>query len=131
MDSSLGRADQTLKQVPALSAMAQDLAPEADTLLANANPMVQYLIPYGVDMGSFFGNFGGTFDLPLENGVKAVRLAPLFSAYTVRNNPLNLMAIEPLHWNKPSRAPLPATKPELGGASRRERACESVNRRGD
>src|SRR3546814_15790775 len=81
--------------------------------------MVQYLIPYGVDMGSFFGNFGGTFDLPLENGVKAVRLAPLFSAYTVRNNPLNLMAIDPLHWNNPYPAPMTADKPGPGSGDYR------------
>ncbi|CAM3415038.1 MlaD family protein [Nocardioides dubius] len=114
MDSSLGRSQSTLEQVPALASMVSDIAPDVDTLLANANPMVQYLAPYGVDIGSFFGNFGGTFDLPLENGVKAVRLAPLFSAYTVRNNPLNLMAIDPLHWNNPYPAPMTADKPGPG-----------------
>lgn len=114
MDSSLGRADQTLDRIPALAALLSGISPDVDTLLANANPMVQYLAPYGVDIGSFFGNFGGTFDLPLENGVKAVRLAPLFSAYSLRNNPLNLMAVDPLHWNNPYPAPNTADKPGPG-----------------
>ncbi|WP_110208473.1 MlaD family protein [Nocardioides daejeonensis] len=115
MDSSLGRADETLDQVPALAAMLRDIAPDLDTLLANVNPMVKYLAPYGVDIGSMPGNFAGGFDIPLENGVKAVRLAPLFSQYTVRNNPLNLMAIDPLHWNNPYPKPLTAESPGAPG----------------
>lgn len=115
MDSSLGRADQTLEQVPALASLLSDISPDLDTLLANVNPMVKYLAPYGVDIGSMPGNFAGGFDLPVENGVKAVRLAPLFSPYTVRANPLNLMAIDPLHWNNPYPKPLTADSPSTPG----------------
>ncbi len=117
MDSSLGRSNQTLEQLPALASLLSDISPDLDTLLANVNPMVKYLAPYGHDIGSMPGNFAGGFDLPLENGVKAVRLAPLFSAYTLRNNPLNLMAIDPLHWNNPYPLPNTADTPSQPGVT--------------
>lgn len=111
MNSSLGRADQTLSQVPELSRQVSAISPGLVTTLNNLNPMVQYLVPYGTDIGSFFGNFGGSFNVPLENGVKAVRLAPIFSEYSVRNLPLNLQLLNPLHWNNPYPKPLQAAHP--------------------
>lgn len=111
MNSSLGRADQTLSQVPELSRQVSAISPDLATTLRDVNPMVQYLVPYGTDIGSFFGNFGGSFNVPLENGVKAVRLAPIFSEYSVRNLPLNLEMLNPLHWNNPYPKPLQAAHP--------------------
>jgi len=111
MNSSFGRANLTLSQVPELSRQLSAISPDLVTTLRNVNPMVQYLVPYGTDIGSFFGNFGGSFNVPLENGVKAVRLAPIFNEYSVRNNPLNLQKINPLHWNNPYPAPLQAGHP--------------------
>lgn len=111
MNSSLGRADQTLDQVPELSRQLSGIAPDLETTLRNVNPMVEYLVPYGTDIGSFFGNFGGSFNVPLENGVKAVRLAPIFSEYSVRNIPLDLQLLNPLHWNNPYPKPMQADDP--------------------
>lgn len=111
MDASFGRANQTLVQVPQLSGQLRAIAPDLDTTLRNVNPMLQYLMPYGTDIGSFFGNFGGSFNEPLENGVKAVRLAPIFNEYSVRNIPLDLQMLNPLHWNNPYPSPLQAGDP--------------------
>lgn len=111
MDSSLGRAPATLDQVPALAGGVSGVAPDLELLLADANPMLAYLSPYGTDIGSFFGNFGASFDAPIENGVRPVRLAPIFSEYSVRNNPLQLTTLNPLHWNNPYPAPLKAGSP--------------------
>ncbi|GAA3528190.1 MlaD family protein [Nocardioides daeguensis] len=111
MDRSLGRAPQTLDQVPALARQLSGIAPDVDELLANVNPMVAYLQPYGVDIGSFFGNFGASFDGRVENGVRPVRLTPIFSEYSVRNIPIDLQAINPLHWNNPYPAPGKAGQP--------------------
>lgn len=111
MNSSLGRAPETLDQVPALSRQLSGVAPDLDELLANVNPMLAYLQPYGVDIGSFFGNFGASFDGRVENGVRPVRLTPIFSEYSVRNIPIDLQAINPLHWNNPYPAPMQAGDP--------------------
>lgn len=111
MNASLGRANETLVQVPQVSQQLSAIAPDLNTTLRHVNPMLQYLVPYGTDIGSFFGNFGGSFNEPLENGVKAVRLAPIFSEYSVRNMPLDLQMINPLHWNNPYPSPLQAADP--------------------
>lgn len=111
MNSSLGRAPETLDQVPALSRQLSGVAPDLDELLANVNPMIAYLQPYGVDIGSFFGNFGASFDGRVENGVRPVRLTPVFSEYSVRNIPIDLQSINPLHWNNPYPAPGQAGDP--------------------
>lgn len=111
MDSSLGRAHQTLAQVPDLAEQLQAATPDLEELLANANPMLAYLGPYATDIGSFFGNFGASFDVPMENGVQPAHLAPIFNEYSLRNNPLNLQALNPLHWNNPYPAPLSAGDP--------------------
>lgn len=111
MDSSFGRAPQTLDQVPALADSLMGITPDLETLLANVNPMVEYLGPYATDIGSFFGNFGSSFDGPVENGVRPVRLAPIFSEYSLRNIPLDLTTLNPLHWNNPYPAPMTADDP--------------------
>lgn len=111
MDRSLGRAPQTLDQVPALARQLSGVAPDVDELLANVNPMLAYLRPYGVDIGSFFGNFGASFDGRVENGVRPVRLTPVFSEYSLRNIPIDLQEINPLHWNNPYPSPGQAGDP--------------------
>jgi len=105
MDGAFSRAPETLDQVPSFAKDLSGIAPDLYTLMTNVNPMVRYLQPYGTDIGSFFGNFGSSFDRPVENGVRAVRLAPIFSEYSVRNIPLDLTKINPLHWNNPYPAP--------------------------
>ncbi|GAB3077957.1 MlaD family protein [Nocardioides zeae] len=112
MDSALGRADETLTPVPELAANLSAIAPDVDVLLRDVNPMVDYLSPYATDIGTFFGNFGSSFDGQVENGVRPVRLSPIFSEYSVRGNPLRLLEINPLHWNNPYPAPGAAEDPQ-------------------
>jgi phospholipid/cholesterol/gamma-HCH transport system substrate-binding protein len=108
MNSSFGEAHLTLDKVPALATNLSSVAPNLDTLLRNLNPMLEYMKPYSFDIGSFFGNFGGAFDIPVENGVQPARLAPVFSEGSLRNNPLNLMTLNPLHYNNPYPSPMTA-----------------------
>lgn len=110
MNSSLGRASQTLNQVPTLSANLIAVAPQLSTLLRNLNPMLAYIKPYTFDVGSFFGNFGDAFDVPVENGVQPARLAPVFSEGSLRNIPLSLETLNPIHYNNPYPSPLTADK---------------------
>ena len=111
MNASFGAAGATLSQVPTLSQNVVAIAPGLDVLLRNVNPMLGYIQPYSFDIGSFFGDFGGAFDIPLENGVSPARLAPIFNEYSVRNLPLNLQTLNPLHWNNPYPAPGQAGHP--------------------
>ncbi|MCW2800795.1 MAG: virulence factor Mce family protein [Aeromicrobium sp.] len=111
MKSALTRGLQTTSQLPSTSRNISAAVPKADTLLANVNPMIEYLRPYGVDIGSFFGNFGSTFNIPDENGVQPVRLAPIFNEYSVRNLPLDLQKLNPLHWNNAYPDPMQADNP--------------------
>lgn len=108
MDSALSRAPATVDQLPVTSRELRNVIPEADELLANLNPMLAYLEPYAVDLGNFLGNFGATFNTPAENGIQPVRLAPIFNEYSVRNIPLDLQSLNPLHWN--NNYPEPASQ---------------------
>lgn len=108
--SALRRADSTLAELPGLAGNLTDISPALDLLLRNVNPVLGYVQPYAYDIGSFFGNFGGSFDYPVENGVRPARLAAVFSQDSLRGNPLKLPELNPLHYANPYPAP--------GGAGR-------------
>lgn len=110
MNSSFSRAPQTLNQVPTLSTNLINASTPLSTLLRNLNPMLGYIKPYSYDIGSFFGNFGDAFDVPVENGVQPARLAPIFSEGSLRNIPLSLETLNPIHYNNPYPSPLTADK---------------------
>ncbi|KAA1394243.1 MlaD family protein [Aeromicrobium ginsengisoli] len=112
MKSALSRAPKTVDQLPTTSKELQAAVPVADELLANVNPMLAYLKPYGKDLGNFLGNFGATFNTPEENGIQPVRLAPIFNEYSLRNIPLDLQTLNPLHWNNNYPAPGAAETPK-------------------
>ncbi|GAB4009134.1 MlaD family protein [Nocardioides ultimimeridianus] len=111
MNSSFKRSHATLTQVPTLATNLSAVAPQLDELVLNLNPMLAYIKPYAADIGSFFGNFGGAFDVPVENGITPARLAPIFSQFSLRGNPLNLQSITVNNWNNPYPSPLKAAQP--------------------
>jgi len=111
LDQTLRRSSATLELVPGVAGQVRDLLPEAGSLLLDVVPMVEYIEPYGTDIGSFLGNFGASFDRPMENGVYPVSLAPVFNEYSVRNSPLRFAQLNPLHWSNPYPAPHTADKP--------------------
>lgn len=108
--SALRRADGTLVELPGLAGNLTDVSPALDQLLRNVNPVLGYVQPYAYDIGSFFGNFGGSFDFPVENGVRPARLSAIFSQDSLRGSPLKLPELNPLHYANPYPAP--------GGAGR-------------
>lgn len=57
----LADADQLLEGTPALVAGARDLLPTADSALAQANPMVDFLRPYTPEVAGWFSNWTATF----------------------------------------------------------------------
>ncbi|WP_110208469.1 MlaD family protein [Nocardioides daejeonensis] len=54
-------ADRLLKETPALAAGTRDLLPTADSALAQANPMVDFLRPYAPEVAGWFSNWTATF----------------------------------------------------------------------
>lgn len=111
LDQTLRRSPATLELVPGVAGQVRELLPEVRAILLDVVPMVEYIEPYGTDIGSFLGNFGATFDRPMENGVRPVSLAPIFNEYSVRNSPLRFAQLNPLHWSNPYPAPNTADKP--------------------
>lgn len=113
LDSALDSAPATLDRIPAAGADLRALMPETRALLSDVNPMLAYLKPYGTDVGAFFANFGSSFDLVMENGVRAVRLAPIFGQGSLRNIPVTTLSDnDPLTWSNPYPKPRSADEPE-------------------
>lgn len=124
LDLTLQRSTATLSKVPGVVEGVQGLVPQLRVLLSNLNPALSYLSPYGRDIGAMFGSFGASMDVPLENGVQPIRLAPVFNLGSARGNPLPFLALDPLTWSNPYPAPgtAGAPKPYEGSYPRVERA---------
>jgi len=106
---TLDAAPATLDRIPTFGSDVRALVPGADLMLRDVNPMLAYLQPYGRDIGAMFANFGASKDV-LIDGVRPVRLAPIFNSATFRGNPLPITA-DPLHWNNPYPEPGTADDP--------------------
>jgi phospholipid/cholesterol/gamma-HCH transport system substrate-binding protein len=111
LDATLGKAPATLKRVPATADDISSLVPETDLLLRDVNPMLEYLAPYGTDVGSMFANFGASMNQKLPNGLSPLRLSATVSPYSVRGNPVTL-PLPGLSWNNPYPAAGGATSPQ-------------------
>ncbi len=68
LDGSLGKAPDTLTRVPDTADVVQELIPQTITDLADINPILGYLKPYGVDIASFLPNFAQTLAHSDSNG---------------------------------------------------------------
>jgi phospholipid/cholesterol/gamma-HCH transport system substrate-binding protein len=116
LDSTLDKAPATLKRVAGFDSVLRDLVPSAQSTLKDANPMLAYLEPYGLDLGALFDSFGSSFDTHAEDGTMPIRLtATAEGAASIRNLPVNL---QPLlgklgvhSWLNPYPAPLSADHP--------------------
>lgn len=122
LDATLKAAPGTLKRVPTFGNDVQELAPDLRSLLQDVNPMLNYLRPYGTDIGAMFANFGASMDLRAENGVRPVRLAAIFNTGSIRGVPIPI-AFDPTHWNNPYPGPgqVGTAKPFEGKYPRLER----------
>lgn len=113
LDGALRAAPATLQRIPAFDRDVTALIPQLEVLLSDVNPMLAYLEPYGRDIGAMFGSFGASMDVAMENGVKPIRLAPVFNAGSLRGNPLPL-TIDPTTWINPYPRPGTAGQPQPG-----------------
>jgi phospholipid/cholesterol/gamma-HCH transport system substrate-binding protein len=90
LHSVLDDAPDTLNKVPDFGKQARDFFPPAAGVLRDLNPALRYLKPYGLDMSQFFVNFGSAFHHYTDDGVGYIWLRPIFTAETVRPDPLKL-----------------------------------------
>jgi len=78
----LDRAPKTLKRVPTFSKDVSAISPTARTTLADVNPMLAYIEPYGPDLAAFFANFNAVLNYRDENGAYYLRLTPLVNTHS-------------------------------------------------
>jgi phospholipid/cholesterol/gamma-HCH transport system substrate-binding protein len=91
LNGTLDRAPATLERVPAPAKELDTLMPRANRALANVNPMLRYIKPYGPDVASFFTNFGQTLSAADGNG-NMLRVMLVFNEQSLRNLPINTQA---------------------------------------
>jgi phospholipid/cholesterol/gamma-HCH transport system substrate-binding protein len=118
LDGVLDAAPATLTKVKPFDKTVQSLVPDAQRTLADVQPMLSYLAPYGLDLGVLFGNFGGSFDVPAEDGIIPIRLTATAEGLgTVRGNPLKLVHSDKggLLWNNPYPLPGNVNNPQPYG----------------
>lgn len=78
----LDRAPGTLKRVPTLSKDISAVAPTARATLADVNPMLAYIEPYGPELAAYFANFNAVLNYRDENGAYYLRLTPLLNTHS-------------------------------------------------
>ncbi|KRB80551.1 hypothetical protein ASE01_02605 [Nocardioides sp. Root190] len=120
LDGVLDQAPATLTKVKPLARTVSSLVPDAQRTLADVQPMLSYLAPYGLDLGVLFANFGGSFDVPAEDGIIPIRLTATAEGLgTVRGNPVKLVHSDKggLLWNNPYPLPGNVNNPQPYGTS--------------
>jgi phospholipid/cholesterol/gamma-HCH transport system substrate-binding protein len=82
----LDKAPATLQRTPRLAKQGQALVPRARVALADLNPMLAYLQPYGADLGAFFSNFSANLRQSDANG-HYLRVFAIANEQSVRGLP--------------------------------------------
>ncbi|WP_110207803.1 MlaD family protein [Nocardioides daejeonensis] len=78
----LDRAPGTLKRVPTFSRDVSDISPTALGTLADVNPMLAYIEPYGPELAAYFANFNAVLNYRDESGAYYLRLTPLVNTHS-------------------------------------------------
>lgn len=111
LDGVLDGAPATLERIPTLGSDVRTLVPVARATLRDVNPMLAYLAPYGRDVGAMAASFGASMDLVDHNGVRPIRLAPIFDSASFRGVPAEV-TLDPTHWTNPYPEPGQAGNPK-------------------
>lgn len=82
LSAVLDEAPATLKRVPATATDVGNLIPTAMGTLADVNPMLAYLKPYGPDLAAYFANFNAVLNYRDESGAYYLRLTPLVNTHS-------------------------------------------------
>lgn len=87
LDNVLDRAPATLRRTPMLAADVSTLVSPLRVDLADLNPMLGYLKPYGRDLAAYFTNVGAQYAQRDVNGHYA-RVFAIFNEQNLKNFPL-------------------------------------------
>jgi phospholipid/cholesterol/gamma-HCH transport system substrate-binding protein len=90
LDTVLDRAPATLDRVPDLSDNVQAVIPPTRALLQDLNPALNYLAPYGDEVGIFLSNFNSVLQYTDEKGAHYIRLQPVVNAPNSVQSPVKL-----------------------------------------
>lgn len=82
LSSVLDKAPGTLKRVARTGTDVRGFVPAATSTLADVNPMLAYISPYGPDLASYFANFNAVLNYRDENGAYYLRLTPLVNTHS-------------------------------------------------
>jgi phospholipid/cholesterol/gamma-HCH transport system substrate-binding protein len=94
LNGTLQEAPATLDRVPTLAQDAVALIPQLRTTMAQLNPMLGYISPYGPELGAFFANFSAILKYTDEAGIHFFRLEPdLGTDRIVKGLPIQLPQI--------------------------------------
>lgn len=83
----LRMAPATLDKVPAFDGALEPVIPRAGGALAELNPMIGYVSPYGMDLAAFFANDSSVFGLKDETS-RFVRVFAVLNSTSVVGDPL-------------------------------------------
>lgn len=78
----LDRAPATLNRVPTTASDLDGLIPTAQSTLADVNPMLAFVQPYGPDLAAYIANFNAVLNYRDENGSYYLRLTPLVNTHS-------------------------------------------------
>jgi phospholipid/cholesterol/gamma-HCH transport system substrate-binding protein len=84
----LGDAPATLHRIPGFGTGAREVFGPTTSLLRDLNPMLGYLEPYGRDIGQFMSNDAAGINHYGDDGSAFIYMRPVFSATTIRPDPL-------------------------------------------
>lgn len=89
LDGTLRRAPRTLDAVPGAADELRELVPILRLDLAELNPMLAYLSPYGRDLAAFFTNWSAMLASKDGNG-HYLRIFPVLNEQSLKNLPLSV-----------------------------------------
>jgi phospholipid/cholesterol/gamma-HCH transport system substrate-binding protein len=107
----LRAAPTTLDRVPALDGALSPVVPRLQSALADLNPMIEYISPYGMDFASFFANDSSVFGLQ-DATSRFVRVYAVLNSTSAVGNPLSTTAVGGVGQN-PYPAPGTAGDPQI------------------
>ncbi|MCW2752100.1 MAG: Mammalian cell entry related domain protein [Aeromicrobium sp.] len=82
LSTALDRTPATLDRLPAVNKDVRAFIPTSRDTLADVNPMLAYIKPYGPELAAYFANFNAVLNYRDENGAYYLRLTPLVNTHS-------------------------------------------------
>lgn len=90
LSGALDRAPATLDRTPRFGKDARNLIPITRSALAEINPMLGYIKPYGKDLAAFFANFNAIWSYATPDGTHYLRIQPNLNENSIKTLPFQL-----------------------------------------